>query len=295
VLLNHLSTEETPWELPVLLKTGKKEDGTLLTQEEEAKLLFDTIVDNHDFAGDDPFLQEYLEAKEKGMDGNAFLQSKIAVSDISKMSNEDKVKAMYKEYASVNKLEWTDDDIDEKVDVMSKVDLDIAAKNYENSVGEIQRRKNSEQVEKINRDFDSLYLKTEKENANQIKTFLNSIEGKKSIAGIEFGEAEMTQFKQEVSSFIKRDVKIDPDSGLKYAVNPMEQLLRDVLAKPEDTLKLLPYLWMIKSNKLDGYSTRLKERYKEIVDDTLDNNPDSSFGTSKSERNFNVKGFFGKK
>ena len=100
----------------------------------------------------------------------------------------------------------------------------------------------------------------------------------------------MAQYRKELPTFIKRQLKTDEKTGLKFYISPAEELLRDVLSKTEDTFELLPYLFMVKNKTLKGYTTRIKERVKESLEKTLDDVPTQVTGTARVG-GFNAKRF----
>ena len=288
VMKEELSTKDKPWELPEPLKTGKKNDGTPLTKKEELALMRETISQNTKF--DDDFINEYVAAKESGMPVQDFVKSKAKNLDFASLGTDDKVRLYYEDYSKANKLEWTKEDIDAKINGLTKVDKDMQAKAYESYLGNKQSEEVKQYVNTQNSTFETKYTKAETENTQIITNYLKEIEGKNTVSGIEFSEAEMTQFKKDLPTFMKREIKSDPKTGLKYAVSPAEELLSEILAKPEDTFDLLPYLYMVKNKSLKGYSQRLKETIKKSLEGTLDNQPEN-MGSRNSTSGFDSKSF----
>ena len=208
----------------------------------------------------------------------------------SSLGTDDKVRLYYEDYSKANKLEWTKEDIDAKINGLTKVDKDMQAKAYESYLGNKQSEEVKQYVNTQNSTFETKYTKAETENTQIITNYLKEIEGKNTVSGIEFSEAEMTQFKKDLPTFMKREIKSDPKTGLKYAVSPAEELLSEILAKPEDTFDLLPYLYMVKNKSLKGYSQRLKETIKKSLEGTLDNQPEN-MGSRNSTSGFDSKSF----
>ena len=278
VAKEELSTPEKPWDIPEILKTGKKEDGTPLTKKEEFALLRKTIADNTSF--DDELVNEWIEAKNSGATQDQFLQTKSKQLEYSKLSVDDKVRMNYEMYAKANKLDWTKDKIDAQMSKLSDVEKDMQAKNFDNYMQGEQQRQAKLQIDTFNSKFETNYNKAETDNNQLVINYLKNIEGKNVVSGIEFSEAEMTQYKKDISTFMKREVKTDEKTGMKYAISQAEELLSKILAKPESTFDLLPYLYMVKNNTLKGYSNRLKENIKKNLEKTLDPEPD--INTSRS-------------
>ena len=302
ILKKNLSDDDNKWDLPEEIKTGKKKDGSVLTAEEEFDLLKDTFIDNTDFTDGDPFISEYIEAKEKGLSADEFLKTKVSsFIDNSKLSTRDKAIQSYKNYRDDNKDSlkdsegnwidgWSDDDINDEVDDLKPIQLKKVADEYDNNVKEREQKKIRQDIENYNKNTEKIYYKLEKENEQLIDRYLKNIEGKNTISGIEFGEAEMAQYRKELPTFMKRQLKTDEKTGLKFYISPAEELLRDVLSKTEDTFELLPYLFMVKNKTLKGYTTRIKERIKESLEKTLDDVPTQVTGTARVG-GFNAKRF----
>lgn len=291
VLKAELSDEENPYELPEEIVTGKNKDGKVLTVKDQFDKLREIITENTDFTDGDTFLAEYLEAKGKGKTADDFLKSKTVALDYANMTVEQKAleslkdirdskATKYKDKDGKWKEGWTDDDLQAEVENMKPIELEREADKYDANITVRQKQAYAKQIADYNKNFDASFTKVEKENIQNIGNYLKNIEGKNTIAGIEFSEAEMTEYRKELPSFIKRTVKVD-ESGVKRASSPADELLTSVLAKPEDTFELLPYLWMLHKKKLKGYSARLKEKVKETLDKTLDSQPDSFIGNVK--------------
>ena len=278
VMKEELSTPDKPWELPDILKTGKKADGTPLTKKEELALLRETISSNTQF--DDEFVNDYLEAKESGVPVQEFVKSKAKALDFQNLTVDDKVKMYYEDYAKANNLKWTPEQIEAKLKALTDVDKDMQAKAYESYLSQKEKENYSKAITEQNAKFETNYNKAETDNNQLVTNYLKNIEGKNTVAGIELSEAEMTQYKKDLPTFMKRVVKTDEKTGMKYAISPAEELLSEILAKPENTFDLLPYLYMVKNGKLKGYSNRLKENIKKNVDETLDSKPDVELGRS---------------
>jgi hypothetical protein len=302
VLKKNLSDEENKWDFPEEIKTGKKKDGTALTAEEEFELIKDTVIDNTDFTNGDTFLEEYLESKEKGLSTDDFLKTKVkSFVDHSSMTSRDKAVQSYKDYRDDNAKSlkdkdgnwidgWSDDDIEVEVDDLRPIQLKKISDEYDSNITVREQKKIKQDIDNYNTKTEKTYQVLEKENEQLVGKYLKNIEGKNTIAGIEFSEAEMAQYRRELPTFMKRELKVDEKTGLKYYISPAEELLRDVLSKTEDTFELLPYLFMVKNKNLKGYTTKIKERVKENLEKTLDDNLDINKGTARVG-GFNAKRF----
>jgi len=304
-LVEDLSEEGNPFELPEEIKTGLNKEGKPLTIKEQYQLYNQIVADNTEIDATDetkqgvrqktdPFVKSYLEAKEKGVTPEAFIKMQSQFLDISGLSNEDKVKQSYREYAKENKLEWSEDDISDKVDGLSKIDIDMQAKAFEQQRIAKQATAHKEYVESVNKQIDAANIKAEQENTNHINTYLKNIKGKTTLSGFEFGEADRTQYEKDLAAFVKRDKFYVREDGVKSYYSEAEEVLSNLTnpAKPQSSFEILPLLWMIKNNKLQGFSTRMKEQIKKTIDETLDNNPNSNRGNA-GVQGFNAKGFMG--
>jgi hypothetical protein len=283
-----LSTPDKAWELPKEVIEGKKADGTPLTKKEEFEILRKTISSNTKI--DDEFVNDYLQAKEKGMPVSEFVKNRAKTMDFQAMSVDDKVRLYYEEYSKSQDLKWTKEDIDAKINALTKVDKDMQAKAFESWLDNKQKAEVTGYVNTQNTKFETGYTKAETENTQHITDYLKNIEGKNTVAGIEFSEAEMAQYKKDLPTFMKREIKVDEKTGLKYAISPAEELLSEILAKPEDTFDLLPYLFMVKNKTLKGYSQRVKENIKKSLENTLDDKPDAQ-GTRNQSTGFDSDSF----
>ena len=316
ILVSELSEEDSPFELPEELKTGKNKEGKVLTAKEKFDILKDIIIDNTDFTGgneyvenliknkeQDTFLNDYLDYRSKGKSHVDYIKQKAQELDLTKMSNKEKAIQYLKEYREENykpdkegKWEdgWNDEEIEESVDEKSKIDVDIMAKNYDSTLNARRIANQKREIEKANKEFDSWFEKEEKENTSYVNNFIKRLDGKNTIAGLEYGEADIAQFKKELPEFVKNDVKINPKTGLKYYNSKLKEAVDEIMAKPEDSLELISWLWLYKNNKVKGYTNRVKETVKKNVDDSLDNTVKTNTG-NPGIGSLDPEGYFGKK
>jgi len=65
ILVSELSEEDSPFELPEELKTGKNKEGKVLTAKEKFDILKDIIIDNTDFTGGNEYVENLIKNKER--------------------------------------------------------------------------------------------------------------------------------------------------------------------------------------------------------------------------------------
>ena len=286
------------FKVPDIIAKGVNDKGEPITPEQELVVLRDTLLHATMLGNtpeDDEFVREYIAAsKQEGFDKKQFLNAKTQESNISDLPARDLLFVVNKQQYGIsdnNKEGLSDEEIIEDIDRMSAAEQKKQAliikqniKNYE-----IQQRSYAKQ--KMDEEFNGFYTKLEEENSTMINEYLKKTQGLNNIDGIEFGQADITQYRKELPEFTKR--KIVEVNGQKKAISEAETLLNNILNDEQKTLGLLPFLWMLKHDKVKGYSSSLKEAAKEKIEKTLDNvrQPDRGQGIGVSDE-FDESAFY---
>lgn len=266
--------------LPDVVTKGKKDDGTDLSFEEEYEIFRTEQLRNTDF-GDDDFVQEYREAKKTpDFDRTKFIQQRATSPDT--LDDDSFLFAAYKaQYGKTDKNPsgWDDNQIKSEVGKMSLIAKKQERTNIESVIKTNIAKKNEVIATQRETEFNASVEKANIFNNTLVSSYLKSINGKNTIEGMEFGEADINDYYKSVPEMMKVNIITEKD-GSKRAVTMAQQILEKVLATDEGALSLLPYLYMIDKNKIKGYSSFLKESVKKELEKKLGIKPDDTPGGS---------------
>jgi len=287
-------------ELIEVFKSGKDAEGNPLTPRAKLNMLKDFMMDNILLGGNeehDAFIREYMTAaNQEGFNRSEWLKNKQASADFINMPSKDFLKTYYKRHSEVNKLNWKDEDINSKVDGMNIIDADMEAQRVkaylQQQMAEGQKRATQENMAKYEKQINENLTKTNDSIKKDITTFIATAQTKKSIGGFELGEADKKAFLDELPGFVEKKI-VDLGHG-KFIASDADLVLEEIKAKPEMSLNMLPFLWLIKHNKLEGLMSRIIEGKKKQLEETLDDTPGSQANRGGgSQPGFNPDQFMG--
>ncbi len=211
---------------------------------------------------EDPFIASYLKAKESGVGVNDFIQQQNVAETIRTMSSRDfLINDLMRENGQTEKNPdgWTKEDIETEVDTMSKIKMDLAAKERKQTLFAGIEQQN-QQAQIANKEL----IKTQSEEANSgyIKETIDKLFMDMSeiteIGGIPHSKEDQEIFKQMFTD----TVSINPETGYPRT----KELFND-----DKVLYEVLYLY----NKIHGegegslknFLSSFKEEYKqEILD-----------------------------
>lgn len=279
-LYEDLSNEETKYELPEILKTGKKEDGTILTPREEYDMMREHILKNTDFGLDD-FAVEYLRnKKDPEFNQKEFLESKLKVHS---MTDEDRI---FNDMRSrFNETDVTDEDITNEIKSMSESSKKIRAAELKSKETEINERL---RVQQLSKQVSQLEEQTKQENEALlpiINPLIEAVKLKKSIAGFELGEAETAEFANKLPDLVAQKLFKDEQGNI-YKRSQLDIELNEVLQNPEASLELAYFLLARKDGSINKYTQSLKNQVKDNIENKL--NPTPNIGGSAGANQSNA-------
>ena len=259
-LKSKLSTDERPWDIPDEIKEGKFGEGKT-----ELDVLIDHIYANTDFSSiaptiDDPFVQDYLEAKAKeNFSRDEWLRSQAGKANIFELKGKEFLTEYYKQYrgkTETNPDGYTDEDINIYLSGKNRIEIDkeedVLRKHLKESRA-VEEAKNMEAIKQ--RDVEAFNTQ-EKTNQSKIKDFIKTNEFTKDFFGIELSEAERTQFFKDLPGLFARDPKT--------RMSKMDSLLQS----ESDILKLSALVWK-GENAIKSHISNIKESVKSEVESKL--------------------------
>ena len=212
----------------------------------------------------DPFIKEYIQAKENGIDSKTFLQQQDAINRIQDMPSRDfLIEDLLKENGKTeeNPNGWERKDVEEYVDQMSRIDIDLKAKERKENIFNEVKQANSEYLDK-----QKLLIKEESEKVNSttiketVDKLFNDMAGQTNIGGIPHTKEDQEAFKKMFTD----TVSINPETGFPRT----RELFND-----DKVLYEVLYLYNKLHSKGEGslrnFLSSFKEEYKqEILDKT---------------------------
>jgi len=182
-----------------------------MTPKEQVAFIKSTVTPK---AVEDPFVESYLKAKERGLSQEDFLQQAKLIDNIKAMSSREfLINDLIRENgkSETNPNGWSKEDIEAHIDSMNKIDMDMKAKERKESIfGSIEK----DNLEYKTKQQEALRAQVEEINNGQVKTIVDNLFTKKSeqkdIGGIPHTPEEQAEFKQ---MFLDA-VSLNPETGL---------------------------------------------------------------------------------
>jgi len=260
--------EDGKYELPKEILTGKKESGEDLTEAERYKMLQDHIIANNPPVIRDPFIVEYLEeSQKKDFDRSKFLQTKQKESNVMNLPAKDFLKEVYKSHAQANKLEWSDDMVQSKLDKMDDIDAEFEANKFKSNMQNVQSNReyniNEQNKVRMNADLETAQAETEV----LLNTYIDENKEKTNIGGFEFGESDRQEYIEFLPEFTKKEV-LEVD-GRPYIASKADVVLNEIFQNPKQSLNILSYLYLVHKGKIDGFNADALEAKKEDLERKL--------------------------
>lgn len=280
-------SEENP--LPPEIVKGVDKDGKKLSPEERLQAYQAFLFSNAQFGNtpeQDAFVRNFLVAsQDENFNMNDYIQNYSKQANILTLPSKEFLKQVYKHTAKQEGYDWSDEEINKKVDSMDSMQADMEAKKYKK---EVQKTLSARQEKDLTETLD----KTKKDNKLILNKYLSTITGSSSntIGGFEFSEAEKKEFVEGLPGFFEKKIVESPDGG-KYIASEADELITELLTDEEKSMTLLPFLWMIKNDKLKGFSSNLKEKVKKSIEDGLDDGPGKQSGQERPT-GFDADSFF---
>ena len=269
------------YKIPEVIKTGKKEDGTELTKKEKFEILAGEISRYTSYTGDpqiDSIVSNIISSsKDPNFNLNSFLQdvNKNFVQPAN-MSVDDKVKEYFKiNYGKKGENDttgMTDEQIQEEIKGLKNYEKVKFAREFDGMVNEsLSRREQAHQIQ-YNTTIEEAYKKVVDEDKKLLDIYTTKLKNSNNVDGIELSEADHKLFMEDAPKFFEKKVKKD-ERGYNYVTSDVQEVLYDILASPEKSMALMPFLWMYKNKKLGSYASQLKEGVKKTIEDKLNPNP----------------------
>lgn len=276
--------EESGVEIPDFIKTGKKEDGTPITKKEKAEALRQYYLDLSQFGAteeDDAIMREYMMASiQPNFDRKKWLKEQLDKTDVLSLSSKEFMRQVFKSQAKQNGFDWTDDDIEAKLNAMSKIDLDMQANEYKKNLKKFQAQtveeKSKEDLKKKTTELE----KINKSITEGVSQWITKNQDKRKLGGFEFDEAEAEELHKELADFMTKKI-VDLPNGQKGIYSQADLIHGELLSNDEMAMNFSIYLWLVHKKKLEGFlSDKLEAKKKQIEKSLADSPEDDTTGLS---------------
>ena len=276
-LKTKLSSDESPWEIPAEIKEGKFGEGNT-----ELDAFIEHIYKNTDFSSvaptiDDPFVQDYLEAKTKeNFSREEWLKSQAGKASIFELKGKDFLTEYYKQYrgkSESNPDGYTDEDINVYLSGKNRIEIDKEEDVLRKHLKETRASEEMKNMEVIKQREIEAFNAQEQTNQTKINDFIKTNEFTKDFFGIELSEAERTQFFKDLPGLFTRDPLT--------RMSKMDSLLQS----ESDVLKLAALVWK-GENAIKSHISNVKENVKAEVESKLGVTSRIENGTVVSPKQF---------
>ena len=274
------------YNIPDEILTGKTKDGKELSQQEKFDRLVNESLKMSQLDAtpeDDNFIKTYIDKSfDENFNRKEFLENQVKSKSVLEMSDGDilhwDMKKEFGKRGEDDKDGLSDEEIQNEINGMSAITKRREANKIRNKLNEEQTTQKQNAIENYNKQVEQEFKSIIPKHEEYINNYLTSIEGKKNLGGFELSEAEISQYKKDLPELLKGEI-VEAEGGVKKIANKGRKLLDELLSTEKGLEQLYPILWMISNNKLQGYSSSLKEQVKEKVEKTLDTEPIIHSGT----------------
>ena len=266
-------TEEAPYIAPDEIIKGIDKDGKTITEARKFEILKEEIIKHEKKPEpqiDDPFVKSYLKAStEEKFDRVKFLEEEVKNETFLKLPAKDFLREFHRTYAKANKLEWTDEAINEEIDKLSNIEAEMQANSHKEKITALHDQEIANYNYSVETEIKKDLPLVQKEADVLTTSFMNSIKEKKKFSGFEFNDEDRKEFNEQFPTFTKKEI-IDLN-GQKQIASKADILLTEILGSPEKSLNMMVYLYLIDKGKLEGFISQSIEKNKEAIEKRLAN------------------------
>jgi hypothetical protein len=257
MLAEDLHTEENPYTPPAEILSGKKADGTELTEKERWSMLVKEIKEkttpNPMFSDDPTMLRYRINRLKEDFDPVTFFEEERRTHEILRLPAKE-----YMTEALKASNKYTEEQITDYVSKLNEVELEEKVKGmktaYINAINERDQQERNAILGQFNNQNADVFKKEEAQNQEEIKRFIEKNTNNRKFHGIELSEADSAQFYKELPELIKRDPETRISKFDAY------------LQSNEAYLNLLPLVWAAMNGKLPAVISEMKESLKAEIE-----------------------------
>ena len=286
------------------MTTGKKTDGTEWSKQEQLAILGNEIIKRSKLSQNDEVygvIQNMIAASstDQIFTLSAYMKNlNEQFIDTSNMSNDDKIfNALKVEVGRKDENDTTglsDEQIKSEVEKMSAIDKVREVRK----IDAIQAERINQQTEQYkiqyNNTIESSYKDWQPQEKKILDNFINTIKSSSNVEGFDLSEADKEQFVNDLPDFYSNKVVANSE-GYNQITSGVNEVLSEIVQNQELAIALTPFLWLVKNNKLKGYTSQIKEKKKKEIEDKLNLNPGGSSSSSTGVEKFDGKKFRGGK
>ena len=266
-------SDEAPYVAPDEIIKGLDKDGKPITETRRFEILKEEII-KHEKKPEpqinDPFVKSYLKAStDEKFDRVKFLEAEVKNETFLNLPAKDFLREFHKTYAKANKLEWTDEAINEEVNKLSDIEAEMQANDHKGKITALHSQEIADYNYSVETEMNKSLPGLQKEADVLTTSFMNSVKEKKKFSGFEFNDEDRKEFDEQFPVFTKKEI-IDYN-GQKQIASKADILLTEILGSPERSLNMMVYLYLVNNGKLEGLISQTIEKNKEAIEMRLAN------------------------
>lgn len=247
---------------------------------DKRSMLVNSILDHVMLGGDektDKFVRSIIQAShEEGFDIEKHLMPEEGNTGVYKWEDhttDENYKFAYsKVYGKGTAANLTDEEIEQEV---SRADLG-AKKAFiaDFQKGEKEQLANAikEREEYEKRRTEEVVTKYNESAKVHVDNLVKESKERSIFSGFFFSQADKEDYLKMLPEMLERKI-VTLDNGSKYAISEAEKMITDISQNSQSIMDLLPFLYLVKTKKLDNYTTMLTQQVKEEFLNKLDANP----------------------
>ena len=229
---------------------------------------------------DDEFIRSYKEAKgQEGFNHGEWLKAYTQFGDLLEMEDDPLLEAYYAYEGRRKGKNWTKEQIAQQMNKMT--DIERSEKADEIRAGIRSQRDSAAQqasdaaVAQMEKDLPGINEGV----TENLNAYIEDHKGKTTIGGFRFEDAEREEFFKELPEFTKKTIR--EFNGVKEPLSEADLIFSEIMADPAKSYQLLPYLYLIKHGKIEGYSTKIVTNTKKKTVNTLDRSTEKQHGSTQ--------------
>jgi hypothetical protein len=255
-----------------------------LPENERAERLFQMMKENSKSSNDDEdeFIKNYKTAKsQEGFSVSNWLNAQRQISEITTLSDEDLLKHVYAERSKEKKLNWSAEQIEAHIEAMTPIERNEKADAFRSVIVDKQKAEFEKSKDNSIKEMEKVLPEIQKETNKVVNEFIEDVKTLSTISGFKFSEKEKNDFLTELPKFTEK--KLQEYNGEKMILSDADVLLSELLSDSKKSFALLPYLYLVKTGRIEGYASRLENAAKEKIIDKLDRSPERQIGQIRKE------------
>lgn len=255
-LKTRASSVDDQWDIPKEIATGKKEDGTDLSQAERFEMFTDSVMKLNAPKETDDFIQAYQAAKQgENFQLNSFIQEQQQKHAILNASDDVFLEAYLRSQKTEDgKAKHSDTDISDYISKLNSIEKSEKASALKTQLQAAQNAKVQEQINSNKERETAKLAEWENNRQLQLTQTLKSMASIKEIAGMPITESDLAEFEP----IFDKMTQFNPKTGQLY----MDEYLQ---SNNENVFKTLYLMHKADKGEIEKHVSNVKESIKEKI------------------------------